>query len=184
MPTRLTKSLAERHESLVLRLEALQKSILPVAAKHPEAPLSDTVRVLVEALLFDALPFLPKSRDRFPSAAPDQAGLAAQLGQALAALLAYETHWTEWDARKSCFCWMLEDERLPVRRLRPQIALAPKSEPTRDILDIRAKLAQRMHNAQQNQYRSGYRAGIEAATAAAAAGLPKPDWLNPPGLSR
>lgn len=178
MAPRVTKALAERHEALFVHLEALLKSVALVAAKRPQAEIGEALRIEAEALLFDCVPFLARpSRKKFPVAAPDHAGLLVQLGQAMAGLVAYEQRWAGWDQQKACFCWMTAKASLPVRRLRPQLAMSghPAEDPESER--IRAALARRIKNHAQGEYERGYGKGLitgRAEAAGIAGTAPKP----------
>lgn len=184
MSSPLTKNLAERHEALFLQCEALQKSVGLIATRNPASPLPQATRILAETLLFDTRPFLPARQDKLPMAAPDHAGLLTQLGQALAGLLAYQAHWTEWVAAKSCFCWIIRDERLPVRRLHPQVAIVEqKRSNSPRMLHLREKLAERLTRQRQGDYDDGYKAGMAAARAQADLPDAAPERAGPRLLS-
>lgn len=164
MPTAdrtVTHALAERHEALWLSLAALQKDVAALAAKKPHSLVSEPVRIVAEGLLSDCAPFVRHKKEKLPMAAPDLAGLAVQLGQALAGLDAFESRHTRWDARWNCRVWSVAGDPLPVRRLRPAVAPPPppatfKGESMRDKL---AKLIDRRH---QQAYENGFRAGRAA----------------------
>ncbi|MFO3796924.1 MAG: hypothetical protein ACK8QZ_06515, partial [Anaerolineales bacterium] len=103
-----TQAMAERHEALWISLSALHKDIIALGAKKPQAPVSEAVRISAESLLSDCAPFIRRRGERLPVAAPDLAGLAVQLGQALAALEAWESLHTVMDARFNCRMWNLD----------------------------------------------------------------------------
>lgn len=164
---RATHALAERHEALWLRLSALHKDIVALGTKQPGAPTSEPVRIVAEGLLSDALPFT-RQRKGFPVAATDLAGLAVQLGQALAALDRWESLNTTWDERYKCRVWRLDGEDLPVMRLNPPAAALKQDRA--DIDDLRHKLARRIDQRRQGDYERGFAAGR-----AARAGAPEPE---------
>ena len=159
-PGRTTQALAERHEALWLSLTALHKDIVALGAKKPDAAVSDPVRIAAEGLLNDCAPFTRKRHDRLPVAADDLAGLAVQLGQALAGLDAWESLHTSWDARFNCRIWDLQSGYLPIMRLKPP-AMALKQERT-DYADLRNKLALRIDQRQRGIYQKGFEAGRAA----------------------
>ncbi len=148
---RPTKRTADRHEALVLRLEALVRPIEAIAARRPDEPVPASLARAAEALLFDARRF---TRQRgIPAAAPAYAGLAVQLSAARARLEAFELRHTAWDPALKCVVWITEGEKLPLRRLRPQPAIGPRSPAQeRETEKIRLKLA-RMIDA---RYEQGY----------------------------
>lgn len=76
----------------------------PLGAKKPNADVSDALRISAEGLLSDCAPFIRQRGERLPVAAPDLMGLAAQLGQALAALEAWESRHTSWDEQRPSHC--------------------------------------------------------------------------------
>jgi hypothetical protein len=99
---------AEAHETLLLRLEALLGELRPLAARHPLAAVPAPLIALSESLLFDARAFTPRRRrEALPAAAPDFSGLVVQLGQALAALDAFEARRSFWSAGRAAFVWRL-----------------------------------------------------------------------------
>ena len=87
MQNPFTPARAARHATLVTRLTALLRQVELVAKSRPGEALSPAVLRLAEDLLFAAREFRPRGERRgLPAVAPDQAGLAVQLGQALAML--------------------------------------------------------------------------------------------------
>lgn len=87
MPNPLTPARAARHEALYPRIAALAKQLEAVARTRPGQEVSGPVRSLAEDLLFEAREFRSRGERRgLVAAAPDAAGLAVQLGQALAML--------------------------------------------------------------------------------------------------
>jgi hypothetical protein len=119
----LTAARAERHEALVLKLEALLHELRPLALRQPAAAVPEDLRALAEGLLYDAATFAPrKERQPFPVAAPELGALALQLGQVLAALEAYEVRHTLWSREQGAYVWRLtRGGTTPVARLRPQL---------------------------------------------------------------
>ena len=82
---------AARHKTLVTRLTTLLRQVELVAKSRPAEPVSPAVVRLGEDLLFAAREFRPRGERRgLPAAPPDQAGLAATLGQGLAMLETWE----------------------------------------------------------------------------------------------
>ncbi|HTN63121.1 MAG TPA: hypothetical protein VL147_16485 [Devosia sp.] len=125
----------------------------------PLTPVSATARKLAEALLFDARRFIGP-RGAMPVAAPDLAGLASQLGQALAGLEAYEGQHSVWDDVGKCFVWALpEQQTLPVKRLKPKVAPRPARDTAKMTL-LRHKLARRMDARIEQEYERGLRDGL------------------------
>lgn len=119
----LTAARAERHEALVLKLEALLHELRPLALRQPAAAVPEDLRVLAEGLLHDAIAFAPRrEREPFPVAAPDLGALALQLGQVLAGLEAFEVRHTFWSREHNAYVWRLpRGETAAVARLRPQL---------------------------------------------------------------
>lgn len=152
-----TKSQAERHEALWLSLSALHKDTVALGAKKPNAAVSDALRIAAEGLLSDCAPFTRKRGERLPVAAPDLAGLAAQLGQALAALESWESRHTTWDERFNCRIWHLDGGYLPIMRLKPPAAaLRFKRD---DPAVLRVKLAERYDQLRLRDFYNGFDAG-------------------------
>ena len=155
-----TKVQAERHEALWLSLAALHKDTVALGAKKPNAPVSDAMRISAEGLLSDCAAFTRRRGERLPVAAPDLAGLAAQLGQALAALEGWESRHTGWDTRFNCRIWTLHSGYLPIMRLKPPAA-ALKFQ--RDDMDaLRVKLAERFAGLRLRDFYNGFSAGRRA----------------------
>jgi len=167
----VTARTAARHEAVYLRLQALLKQTQAIAAKRPEALLPEATRILAEGLLFDARPFLSGARRRrdWPAVSADQAGLAVQLGQVQAGLEAFEIAHTSWNTKLGCLLWLASDARdLPVRRLRPKLAL--NEAETTKMQQLRHLLARRIDARAEGHYDRGYRDGALQARAAHAAG--------------
>lgn len=153
-PPRVTHALAERHEALWLSLAALHKDIAALAAKKPAAPVSEPVRITAEGLLSDCVPFIRRRSHRLPVAAGDLAGLAVQLGQALAGLEAWEAANSQWRADLNAFVWKVKAaEPLPVMRLRPRLVPAnltgPDPKRAAESRKIRDKLVERIQALQR-----------------------------------
>jgi len=142
-PKSTTWRLAERHEALWLALSALTTQVSATAARKPEANVSAGVRMVAEALLADAAPFSRKRREVLVPAAEDFAGLAVQLGQALAKLQDYEATHSIWDQRKKCRCWLFAEGRAPIKRLQPELAEMPEADRAH-MEDLKKKLERRI----------------------------------------
>ena len=156
-PPRTTKALAETHEALWLRLAGMHKDTLALGAKKPEAQVSEPLRIIAEGLLSDCAPFIRRKGQKLPVAAPDLAGLAAQLGQALAALEAWQSLHTETDTHFNCLMWRVGNDTLPVLRLKPPAkALLPDTETPA----LRIKLAKLIDQRNAGIYRAGFDAGL------------------------
>lgn len=162
MPTlpQISFFLAERHESLWLRLSALHKDICAIAAKKPEAPVGNIERATVEGLISDCRPFLKKPADRLPVAAQNFAGLAVQLGQVLAALEDFENRHAFWDGKANCRVWRVGGQTLPVARLRAEVP--PFELKTYKGRDMRAELVKLMNAKESRIYEAGFAAGRAA----------------------
>nr|WP_314256224.1 hypothetical protein [uncultured Devosia sp.] len=151
---------AERHEALWLKLAALHKDMLALGARKPAAPVSEPVRIEAEGLLSDSVPFSATRRNRLPVAAHDLAGLAVQLGQAIAVLEAWQSQHTEISPLHQCLMWDLGgSSRIPVMRLKPPAAAIPRPL---DMVDIRAKLVKRIDQRNRAIYNDGFKAGLAA----------------------
>lgn len=173
-PPRVTPVLAARHEALWLRMTALHAQVAAIAHKRPTAKLPEATRVVAEGLLSDAYGF-GAAPLVLAVAALDHGGLLTQLGQAMVALEIWESGQTGWHGELDCLVWLVEGAPLPVKRLRPK--LAPPPAKTRDMTELRAKLAKRIAQKEQRLYYQGYDEGLAAgraeAAAAAAASAPK-----------
>ena len=155
-----TKIQAERHEALWLSLAALHKDTVALGAKKPNAPVSEAMRISAEGLLSDCAAFTRRRGERLPVAAPDLAGLAAQLGQALAALESWESRHTGWDTRFNCRIWTLHTGYLPIMRLKPPAAALKFQRD--DIGALRVKLAERFAGLRLRDFYTGFNAGRRA----------------------
>ena len=162
-PGTTTIVLAERHEALWLALSALHKDVVALGAKKPDAPVSDALRVTAEGLLGDGAPFMRRRGERLPGAAPDLAGLAVQLGQALAALEDWESRHTSWDEQFNCRIWTLHDRYRPIMRLKPPAAALRAERDSHE--DLSAKLVLRMQQREHGAYQRGFEAGLAARAA-------------------
>lgn len=156
----VSRALAERHEALWLAVSALHKDMVALGAKKPGAPVSDAVRVVAEGLLSDCAPFIRKRSDRLPVAAHDHAGLAVQLGQALAGLEDWENRHSFIDARHDCRMWRVTSGQLPIMRLKPPPAALPTVH--RNMDELREKLARRIDGQRAGDFERGFRAGRAA----------------------
>ena len=164
----LTRARAAAHETLFTKLDALTRQAEAIAARRPAAAVPAETRAAAEALLYDAQLVLklshPKRRRLWgrglPAAAGTFAGLATQLGQALAGLDAFEAAHSRWNTDLKCFAWQLDGEPLPVRRLRPELLLAAGSErESREADMMRRKIVARF----EERYDEGFEAGLKAA---------------------
>jgi hypothetical protein len=142
-PHPTTRTLAERHEALWLELTALRAQVAAIAARRPSANVAETVRIAAESRLAEAAPFARQRGEKLPVAAPDYAGLAVQLGQALARLEAYELMHSAWDQRLGCRIWIFAAGHAPVRRLRPVLAEF-HSGPDPEAEELKLKLERRI----------------------------------------
>jgi hypothetical protein len=156
-----TRGVAERHEVLWVRLTALHKSCISLGAKKPGAAVSEPVRIEAEGLLSDCVPFSPTRRHHLPPAAPDLAGLAVQLGQAIAMLDSWQSRHTAPHPTLGCLMWDLgeDDFSRPVMRLNPPAAAMP---PQRDITKMREKLVKLEVARDRRIYDKGFKAGLAA----------------------
>jgi hypothetical protein len=155
-----SKAQAERHEALWLSLAALHKNTIALGAKKPNAPVSDALRISAEGLLADCAAFTRQRKERLPVAAPDLAGLAAQLGQALAALESWESRHTTWDERFNCRIWSLHTGYLPIMRLKPPAAALKFQRD--DPEELRRKLKDRFAGLRLRDFYNGFQAGRRA----------------------
>jgi hypothetical protein len=157
----LTPETAARHEALYLRLSTLLRQTEAGANKRADAPVGDITRRLAEDLLFEARHFTcgPKA---IPAAAPDLVGLAAQLGQALAALDAFEASHSCWHPELDVFVWSVNGAPRPIARLRPktQEATHPDTAAALAILRQRVrKLAENFDQHVENRVNAAAAAG-------------------------
>ena len=134
----ITPQAAARHEALYLRLATLLRQTEAGANKRADAPVGDMTRRLAEDLLFEARRFVG-GPNAIPASAPDMVGLATQLGQALAALDAYEARHSAWDPELAAFAWSVNGPvALPIARLRPK-ANAPSHPDLVEIVAIQRR---------------------------------------------
>ena len=126
-----------RYEALHAKLETLLTQVAAVAKSKPGEAVAPIVLALAGDLLFEAREFRPRGERRgLPGVAPDHAGLAVQLGQALA---------------------MLD---LWARREAVALASAPPAEPAEDMDALRKKLALRIERHNAGIFEAGRRAGL------------------------
>jgi hypothetical protein len=158
MPITLTRQKAQAHEALYPRVEKLTRQIEAIAARRPSAPVPPAARAIADALLFDAQAFATAAR-ALPALAPDVAGLATQLGQALAALDAFEAAHAGWQADLNCFAWRLASgATLPVQRLRPHVVETGRNRQLqREGARMRRELIRRIDAKFYDGYDQGYR---------------------------
>lgn len=166
MQSPITAAAAAGHEALHLRLATLLRQVESLAARRATTPIPDPMRTLAEDLLWAARPFTgikPAGAKPagFPAAAPTYSALAAQLGQLLALLDAFELRHTRWDDTLKCTVWTTADGPLPVQRLHPKPAAPPPAP--RDQSDIRQKLIERIERSREGAYDHGFRAGYRMA---------------------
>jgi hypothetical protein len=153
----ITRSAADRHEALYPRLATLTAQAEAMAIKRPDAAVAATLATTAETLLYQTQAFLPGRKGGLPAAAADMAGLATQLGQALAALDVYEAANTAWHPELKCRVWIVTGNPLPVRRLRPETNLRFKSEKEkRYSAFIKEDLIRRMIAKSETAYEQGY----------------------------
>lgn len=116
-----SRRMAERHEILFPKLQALTRQVEAMARRKPEQAVPEKLRTEAEALLFDAELFRQKMRGSAPPvAAPRMDGLAAQLAGAMTVLLGFEARYTQWDARFNEPVWKVPDVIMKIRRLAPR----------------------------------------------------------------
>lgn len=175
IPKELSPRLIERHETLFPKLQAFTRTMQSAAARRPRGVVPEGMRVMAEALLFEALPFgTSRQRRELPVAAPDCAGLAGQLSAALAAMVAFEARHSQWDARFAEPVWMADDHHIHrLKRLAPKpgskaavkaVAKAEMEEAARAarMVELRARLVQRL--AQSQRYDPRFETTSDAAS--------------------
>ena len=158
MTTRdLTRTLADRHEALYPKLETLTRQAEAMAARQAAAPVPAATRAAAETLLYEAGRFTPARRGLV--ATPDDiGGLATVLGQALAALDAFEAANSFWQADQQCRVWDITGPPAPVRRLRPVLKAPIRANKQNRIqANIRQLLLDRIQARIATAYHEGYR---------------------------
>ena len=146
--TLLTRRKADAHEALFLRLAALTKQVEAMAARRPLAPVPEQLVTLAEGALYEARQFgQRRQRRELPVAAPHCGGLAAQLGTALAGLVAFEARHSRWDSGLKAQLWVIKGERVPVpvRRLRPKLDTAIQEARDKDMDQLQASIERRIN---------------------------------------
>jgi hypothetical protein len=119
---KISRRMAERHEAFCPKLQKLARQVGATGRSSPKLAVPDAVRREAEALLFDVQPFreIP-TRGALPVAAPHYGGLAAQLAEALTALLAFEQRHTQYNFLTLQPQWSVEGPGvMPVKRLAPR----------------------------------------------------------------
>lgn len=155
-PNPLSRHLVDRHEALFPKLEALARELEALARTKPGRAVPEDKRVAAEAMLCEAQRFRPGRGRGLVGAAPHCAGLAAQLAEALAALVAFEGRHTQWDSRVRALVWRFAPHQVvPVRRFAPRKGSRAAARLEMDIAairmaravymrEIRAKLVKRL----------------------------------------
>lgn len=149
-PRTTSRRQAEAHEELWLELTALKAQVAAIAARRPAATVPDAVRIAAESLIADTAPFARPRGETLPVAAFDYAGLAAQLGRILARLDHWESMHSVWDPELGCQAWVFRQGTMPVRRLRPELAVLPHSGETAEMANIRRQLEARINAITKN----------------------------------
>ena len=170
------RRIAERHEALVVRLEALAQQVDATAARRPELAVGPDLGIAAEGLLHECRTF-SRGLGALPPAAPSYGGLAAQLADARARLEAFELRHTSWDDRFKCVVWRLPGRQaLPVQRFHPRLpAGVIEQVETPEQREIRDKLAARINaltKGDARTYRRGYNRGYDDAVARRPRSLP------------
>ncbi len=154
---KIPRRLAERQEVLFARLQALARQVQAAARQRPAQPVPEDVRAKAETMLFEVQPFrASRSKPVLRDPAPHYAGLATQLAEALAVLVAFEARHTHWDARVDAPAWVVPGPMMTLRRLGPRpgskaavraLAKAEVDKAARAaaMLDLRARLVQRLY---------------------------------------
>jgi hypothetical protein len=152
----IPRRVAERQEAVFGRLQALAREVQALARQRSGRPVPDRLRQEAEKLLIEARCFYPDhARAGLPVLARHCGGLAAQLADALTALMAFETRHTHWDALEAETLWAVSGAKMRVRRLQPRPgskAAARAEAKARQaaerraayMVDLRAKLVQRL----------------------------------------
>jgi len=158
----LTRRRAEAHEALWPRLAVLSRQVEAMALRHPGAAIPAATLALARRLIGEAQAFSrqPLPRPGPEAAAGEAAGLAAQLGQALATLDAFEVANSHWEPGMACIVWTLRDQPLPVARLRQKVARPLQTEKDRREHErMRDAILRRIEERADNAYAEGYAHG-------------------------
>jgi hypothetical protein len=139
---RLSTRRAKAHEALVARVDALIDQVRPLAAKHPEAAVTQTLSCFAQTCLND-LAWFDRTARQTPAA--DWTGLLAQLTQARAFLDTFEALHSAWDKDNNARVWILRRGRVHIRRLRPLSTKPPRSQDNPESRRIRALMEQRIN---------------------------------------
>ncbi|NGP16933.1 hypothetical protein [Devosia aurantiaca] len=124
----ISRRMAERHENLLPMLQVLARKLQSMAARSPNRAVPDDLRSQAEAMLFEVEVFRERrQRPALPVGAPHYRGLASQLTEALAAMIAFEQRHVAWNAATEEPQWNLapgkKDGRvgiMKVKRLTPR----------------------------------------------------------------
>ena len=146
--TLLTRRKADAHEALFLRLQALTRQVEAMAARRPTAPVPEDLASLAEGALYEVRQFAQRRHRRdLPVAAAHFGALAAQLGTALAGLVAYEARHSRWDGVLQAQVWSLKGESgpVPLRRLRPKLDTAAQDARDSDMDQLQAAVERRIN---------------------------------------
>jgi len=155
---------AEAHETLMAQSTRLLAQAEAIAVRRPEEAVSPTIAALAGDLLFELRRLL--NARGLPAVAPDYAGLAAQLGQAVAGLEAFEARHTVWDAALGAFAWQITPTlRQPVARLRPHLA-TPTQDAARRQGDSHRRLVRLLQVRERERFEQGFAAGRHSDIAA------------------
>ena len=135
---------AEAHEALFVRLCALIDQLKPLAAKHPDAPVSSVVTRLATEML-GAVAWLVGDKRAGGVPAADLAGLAVQLSEARANLEHFEAQHSAWDNEQNAHMWVLRRGNRPIRRLRPHSTKPPRAKDDPKMRQLRIDLERRIN---------------------------------------
>jgi hypothetical protein len=160
MLDRIDKGKATAHEALYLRLDRLVRQVEALAARKPDAAVPAATQRLAAVLMSEVGRFhLEATLDRGSNpGAKDLAGLATELGQALARLDLFETAHSVWSVEHNCFVWQLRrDELAPVARLRQKATgFAKSAKEKKEGQRIRRELYRLMDAKVSTAYEQGY----------------------------
>ncbi len=156
--SKLTRRKADRHEAVYVRLARLARQIEAMALRQPALGVPDSLRVAAETLLYDLAPFLPGPRG-LGAAAPDMAGLAAQLGQGLAGLDVFEAVNTAWNPEIKARVWLLPGKPLVVRRHHPATTRIETDQQRQAMTAMRSTVYAQLNRKAAQSYREGYEDG-------------------------